>query len=423
MAVINQLKKVWNAFLGRDPTDRRYFEYDGVYSSRPDRTKLSVSNERSIVTAIYSKIAIDVSNVTIQHVRNDEEDRFKEVIEDGLNNCLTLEANLDQTNKAFFRDLVLSMFDEGCIAVAPIETNRDPNNTEAWDVYSLRVCKIVSWYPRFVKVRAYNENTGNYGDLIYDKRDIAIIENPFYAVMNENNSVAKRLIHKINLLDSIDEQSSSGKLDLLVQLPYTIKTEARRQDAEKRRKDIEDQLTGSKYGIAYIDATERVTQLNRAVDNNIMSQIEYLTSMLYSQLGITDEILNGKADEQTMLNYYNSTVEPILAEICNEFKRKFLSKTARSQHQSINYFRDPFKLVPVNQIADIADKFTRNEILTSNELRSIVGRRPVTNDPKADQLVNANLNQSKEEVTAEKKSPILDTLLKRKENQNGSETL
>lgn len=410
MAVINQLKKVWNAFLGRDPTDKRYFEYGGTYSDRPDRTKMSFSNERSIVTAIYNKIAIDVSNVTIQHVRNDEEERFKEVIEDGLNNCLTLEANLDQTNKSFFRDLVLSMFDEGCIAVAPIETNKDVNITDSYDIYSLRVCKIISWYPRFVKVRAYNESTGNYGDLIYDKRDIAIIENPFYSVMNENNSVAKRLINKINLLDSIDEQSSSGKLDLIIQLPYTIKTEARRNDAEKRRKDIENQLTGSKYGIAYVDATERITQLNRAVDNNIMSQIEYLTSMLYSQLGITDEILNGKADEQTMLNYYNSTVEPILAEICNEFKRKFLSKTARSQHQSISYFRDPFKLVPVNQIADIADKFTRNEILTSNELRSIVGRRPVTNDPKADQLINANLNQSKEELKEENESPILDKL-------------
>lgn len=423
MAVINQLKRVWDAFKGRDPTDERYFEYYGGNSDRPDRPKMSYSNERSIVAAVYNRIAIEVANATIQHVKNDAEDRFKEVIDSGLNDCLTLEANLDQTNKAFFRDLVLSMFDEGCVAVAPVITNRDVNTTDGYDIYAMRVCKIITWYPRFVKVRCYNENTGNYGDLIYDKHDIAIIENPFYSVMNENNSVAKRLINKINLLDSIDNQSSSGKLDLIIQLPYTIKTEARRQDAQKRKEDIENQLTNSKYGIAYIDAAEHVTQLNRAVDNNIMSQVEYLTSMLYSQLGITDEILNGKADEQTMLNFYNSTIEPILAEICNEFKRKFLSKTARSQHQSITYFRDPFKLVPVNQIADIADKFTRNEILTSNELRSIVGRRPVTNDPKADQLVNANLNQSNAELAQKNESPIVDKILKRKENQNGSETV
>lgn len=401
MAVVNQLKKAWNAFLGRDPTDTRYFE-SGGYSYRPDRTRMSMSNERSIVTAVYNKIAIDVCNVTIQHVQNDDEDRFKEVIDDGLNECLTLSANLDQTARAFRQDLVLSMFDEGCVAVAPIEAERDVNNTGSYDIYSMRVCKIIEWYPRFVKVRAYDERKGTYGDLIYDKNSIAIIENPFYAVMNENNSVAKRLINKINLLDAIDEQSSSGKLDLIIQLPYTIKTEARRADAEKRRKDIEAQLTGSKYGIAYADATERITQLNRSVDNNIMSQIEYLTSMLYSQLGITQEILNGTADEQTMLNYYNSTIEPILAAICDEFKRKFLTKTARTQHKSIAYFRDPFKLVPVSSIADIADKFTRNEILTSNELRSIVGRQPVTNDPKADQLINANLNQSKEEVVESK---------------------
>lgn len=394
---ITRLRNAWNAFLGRDPTvsNHSYGIYGGTYY-RPDRTTLSYGNDKSIISAIYNRIAIDVSNINIRHVRVDENGQYQETIDSDLNNCLSLDANLDQTGRAFFQDLVMSLFDEGCIAVLPVDTDKNPNGTDSYKIYSLRVAKIVEWYPRNVKLEAYNENTGKREQIIMNKKDVAIIENPFYAIMNEPNSVLRRLIRKLNLLDAVDEQSSAGKLDLIIQLPYTIRNDKRKAEAEERRANIEKQLAGSKYGIAYADATEHITQLNRPLENNLLNQITYLTNMLYSQLGISETILNGTADEQTMLNYYNTTIEPILSAITDEFKRKFLTKTARSQKQSIMFFKDPFKLVPVNNIADIADKFTRNEILSSNEIRGIIGFRP-SDDPKADELVNSNLNQSNEE--------------------------
>jgi hypothetical protein len=392
-----RLKHAWNAFFNKDPTD--YFKNVGTgYTYRPDRPRLTRGNERSIVTSVYNRLALDASSVSIQHVRLDENNRFLSVIDSGLNSCLTVEANLDQTGRAFIQDIVMSMLDEGSVAIVPVDTTFNPEITGSYDILSMRTGQILEWYPSHVKVRVYNEKTGRKEDIVVPKSTVGIVENPLYAVINEPNSTMQRLIRKLNLLDVVDEQSSSGKLDLIIQLPYVIKTEARRQQADKRRQDIAEQLAGSKYGIAYTDGTERITQLNRPVENNLMKQIEYLTSMLYSQLGITQSILDGTADDKTMLNYYNRTIEPILSAIVDEMKRKFLTKTARSQLQSISFFRDPFKLVPVNEISEIADKFTRNEIMTSNEIRQIVGMKP-SDDPKADELRNKNLSQPKDDQT------------------------
>jgi len=393
----SRLKHAWNAFFNKDPTDY-YKDVGASYTYRPDRPRLTRGNERSIVTSVYNRIALDASSVSIQHVRLDKNNRFLSVIDSGLNNCLTVEANIDQTGRAFIQDIVMSMLDEGCVAIVPVDTTFNPEITGSYDILSMRTGKILEWYPSHVKVRVYNEKTGRKEDIVLPKSTVGIVENPLYAVINEPNSTMQRLIRKLNLLDVVDEQSSSGKLDLIIQLPYIIKTEARRQQAEKRRQDIVDQLAGSKYGIAYTDGTERITQLNRPVENNLMKQIEYLTSMLYSQLGITQSILDGTADDKTMLNYYNRTIEPILSAIVDEMKRKFLTKTARSQLQSILFFRDPFKLVPINEISEIADKFTRNEIMTSNEIRQIVGMKP-SDDPKADELRNKNLRQPMDNQT------------------------
>ena len=395
IALSSRLKHAWNAFTGRDPT--RYYPDVGMgYAYRPDRPRLSRGNERSIVTSVYNRIALDAAAINIQHVRLDENERFLEVIPSGLNSCLNLEANIDQTGRSFIQDVVMSMLDEGCVAIVPIDTDDDPDITGSYKIETMRTGKILEWFPKHVRVRIYNDATGQKEDIILSKSMVGIIENPLYAVINEPNSTMQRLIRKLNLLDAVDEQSSSGKLDLIIQLPYVIKTEARRQQAEKRRKDIENQLSGSKYGIAYTDGTEHITQLNRSVGNNLMSQIEYLTSMLYGQLGITQSILDGTADEKTMLNYYNRTIEPMISAIVDELKRKFLTKTARSQRQSIQFFRDPFKLVPVSELAEISDKLTRNEIATSNEVRQIIGWKP-SKDPKADELRNSNINQSNEE--------------------------
>lgn len=405
MGIRSRLMHAWNAFIGnRDPTYGYDLNVGPGYSYRPDRARLTRGNERTIATAIYNRIALDVSSVVIRHVRLDEEDRFKEFILSGLDNCLSVEANIDQTGRAFMHDVVLSLLDEGCIAIVPVDTTLDPKVTESYDINSMRVGKIVEWHPAHVKVNLYNDRTGQRQDVMMPKKAVAIIENPLYAVVNERNSTMQRLIRKLSLLDAIDEQSGSGKLDMIIQLPYIIRTDAKRQQAEKRRKDIEDQLAGSKYGIAYTDGTERITQLNRPVENNLMKQIEYLTSMLYSQLGITQSVMDGTADEATMLNYNTRTIEPIISAIVDEMKRKFLTKTARSQKQSIMFFSDPFKLVPVEKLADIADKFTRNEILSSNELRQIVGRKP-SSDPKADQLINSNLNQPEEKVDKKPTEP------------------
>lgn len=385
----SRLKHAWNAFLNKDPTTSS--PGSGSYY-RPDRPRFTRGNEKTIVTAVYNRIAIDVAAVSIRHVRLDENGRYTEDIPSGLNECLTLNANLDQTGRALIQDAVMSMIDEGCVAIVPVDTTFDPTISGSFDISSLRTGKIVDWYPQHVRVRLYNEKTGNKEEVTLPKKSVAIVENPLYAVMNEQNSTLQRLIRKLNLLDFVDDRNSSGKLDLIIQLPYVIKTDARRKQAEDRRKDIENQLAGSKYGIAYTDGTERITQLNRPVENNLMSQIEYLTSTLYSQLGITQSVMDGSADEKTMLNYTNRTIEPILSAIVDEMKRKFLTKTARTQGQSIMFFRDPFRLVPVNDIAEIADKFTRNEILTSNEVRQIVGMKP-SEDPKADELNNSNLRQ------------------------------
>lgn len=400
MSFGSRLKHAWNAFTGN--VQINYRDLGMSYSYRADRPRMSRGNERSIVTSVYNRIALDVAALSIQHIRLDENGRFLSVIEDGLNNCLTLEANIDQTSRSFIQDVVISMFDEGSVAIIPVDTTTDPNVSGSYDIQSMRVGQILDWYPQHIRTRVYNEQTGKKEDIVMPKSAVAIIENPLYAVINEPNSTMQRLIRKLNLLDVIDEQSGSGKLDLIIQLPYVIKTEARRQQAENRRKDIESQLSGSKYGIAYTDGTEHITQLNRSVNNNLMSQIEYLTSMLYSQLGITQSILDGTADEKTMLNYNNRTIEPIISAIVDEMKRKFLTKTARSQLQSISFFRDPFKLVPVDQMAEIADKFTRNEIMTSNEIRQVVGMKP-SKDPRADELRNKNLSapSSENESTEE----------------------
>ena len=410
-----RFKHAWNTFFNRDPTDD-FKDVTISYSYRPDRLRLTKGNERSIATSIFNRIALDVSSINIQHCKLDENGRYISPINSKLNNCLTLEANKDQTSRAFIQDVVMSMFDEGCVAIVPIETTANPSITDSYDIYSMRTGKILEWYPDQVKVRVYNDRTGKKEDIKLPKSTVAIIENPLYAVMNEPNSIMQRLIRKLNLLDAIDEQSGSGKLDLIIQLPYTIRSEARRNEAEKRRKDIEMQLANSKYGIAYADATEHITQLNRSVENNLMKQIEYLTEMAYSQLGITQTILDGTADEKTMLNYNNRTVEPIISAIVDGMKRTFLSKTARSQLQSILFFNDPFKLVPISQIAEVADKFTRNEILTSNEIRQIIGMKP-SDDPKADQLINSNISQPNEVV--EKYTNSNENDEKGEENQNG----
>ena len=386
----SRLKHAWNAFTNKDPTPY-YSSYSGGSSSyRPDRPRLHGGNERSIVTSVYNRIAMDAAAVSIRHIRTDDNNQFLETINSGLNTCFNLEANIDQTGRLFLQDAVMSMLDEGCVALVPIDTTMNPLLTNSYDIQTMRTAKILQWTPTHIQVRVYNDKTGLKEDVYVAKSTVAIIENPLYAVINEPNSTMQRLIRKLNLLDSIDEQSSYGKLDLIMQLPYVIKTEARQQQATKRMKDIEEQLSGSTLGIAYTDGTEKITQLNRPIGNNLMGQIEYLTSMLYSQLGITQSILDGTADERTMLNYHNRTIEPIVSSITDESKRKFLTKTARSQNQSITFFRDPFKLVPVNDLSEIADKFTRNEILSSNEVRQIIGMKPSA-DPKADELRNKNL--------------------------------
>ena len=393
---LSRLKHAWNAFTNnKDPTPK-YQDIGASYYYRPDRQRFTGGNERTIVTSVYNRIALDAAAVEIKHVRLDENGRYMETIDSGINRCLNEEANIDQTGRAFIQDVVMSMLDEGCVAIVPVDTTFNPNITNSYDIQSMRVGKILQWYPNHIQVRVYNEKTGNKEDIIVPKSMVGIIENPLYAVINEPNSTMQRLIRKLSLLDAVDEQSGSGKLDLIIQLPYTIKTEARRQQAEARRKEIEVQLTNSKYGIAYTDGTERITQLNRPIENNLMKQIEYLTSMLYSQLGITQSILDGTADEKTMLNYYSRSIEPIISAIVDELKRKFLTRTARSQLQSFLFFRDPFKLVPITEIATIADTFTRNEILSSNEVRQLIGIKP-SSDPKADQLRNSNLNQTEDD--------------------------
>lgn len=392
---VDRLYHAWNAFFSRDPTENTYQGHGYSSSYRPDRVHLTIGNERSIITSVYNRIAIDVAAIAIRHVKIDDEERYIGTINSGLNECLSLDANIDQTGRAMIQDGCMSMFDEGCIAIVPVDTTFNPLVSGAWDVKSMRIGKVVQWFPLHVRVLLYNEKTGRKEEVTLPKKTVAIIENPLYAVMNEPNSTLKRLIRKLNLLDVIDDQSGSGKLDLIIQLPYVIKSEAQRVRADDRRKNIEMQLAGSKYGIAYADATEKITQLNRPAENNLMKQIEYLTSMLHSQLGMTPSIFDGTADEKTMLNYYNRTVEPCLSAIVDEMKRKFLTKTARSQGQSIMYFRDPFKLVPVTELANIGDKFTRNEILSSNDMRAIIGRKP-SKDPRAEELRNKNLNADKQ---------------------------
>lgn len=390
--IIDWFQHSWNAFTNRDPTEN--YRYSGEYSSsyRPDRPRLSRGNERSIATSVFNRIAMDAAAINMSHAKVDQNGRFVNYVNSGLNNCLTLEANKDQTGRAFIQDVVLSLLDEGCVAIVPVDTNKSNDGVNVVDIETMRVGKIKEWYPNHVLVELYNDQTGINQDLKLAKSAIGIIENPLYSVINEPNSTLQRLIRKLLLLDSIDNQSSSGKLDMVIQLPYVIKTEARRVEANKRKKDLEDQMAGSKYGIGYIDGTEKITQLNRPVENNLMSQIEYLTSMLYSQLGITTSVLDGTADPKVMLNYFNRTVEPILAAIADEMKRKFLSKTARTQGQSVIFIRDPFKLLPLDNLAEIADKFTRNEIASANEIRQVIGMQPST-DPKADKLQNSNMPQ------------------------------
>lgn len=390
MSLSERLKHGWNAFL--NPAQSIRYDYGQSTYINPSRPRVSMGNEKSIVTAVYNRIAIDVSQLDIKHVKlDDNNERFKEIVDDSLNQCLTMEANKDQTARNFIQSVVLSLFDEGSVAIVPVDTSINPKVSESYDIESLRVGKILQWYPDHVKLQVYNDKTGNHEDIILPKKTVAIVENPFYVVMNQPNSVAKRLIRKLNILDVIDEQSGSGKLDIILQLPGIIKTEARKKMAEDRRKNIENQLAGSKYGIAYIDGTEKVTQLNRSVENNLMNQITFLTSMLYSQLGVTEEVLSGKADAQTMLNYHNNAVAPVITAVVEAMRCKFLTKTARTRHHTIMYFRDPFRNTPVDKIAEMTDKFTRNEVASSNEMRSVIGWKPV-NDPRADELRNKNLN-------------------------------
>lgn len=396
----SRLVHAWNAFTNKDPTDAPGYTGfgTGAYSNqRPYRSRFTRGNERSIVTSVYNRIALDVASINVNHVRLDKNDRFSEIIKSSLNECLTLDANVDQTGRAFIQDVVISMLDEGCVAIVPVDTTTDPTSTGSFDINSMRTGKIVEWYPRHVKINVYNDRTGEKEDVVLPKNSVAIIENPLYAVINEPNSTMQRLIRKLNLLDTIDNRTGSDKLDLIIQLPYVVKSDLQKKRAGERIDDITNQLSRSDYGIAYIDGTERVTQLNRPVENNLLKQVEYLTSMLYSQLGITQGILEGTADEQTMLNYTTRTIEPIISAITDEMKRKFLTKTARTQGQSIMFFRDPFKLVPVNNIAEIADKFTRNEIATSNEMRQAIGWKP-SDDPKADELRNANIREPARDI-------------------------
>lgn len=407
-----RLAHAWNAFMNRDPT---YHNVGPGYSLRPDRPRLGHGNERSIVSSIFNRIALDVATIDIKHCRLDSAGRFIEEIESGINGCLNFEANIDQSGRAFIHDVVLSMLDEGAVAIVPVDISFNPKISNSFSIDSVRTGKIIEWYPKHVKVRIYNDRRGEKEDILLPKSQVGIIENPLYAIVNEPNSTLQRLMRKLSLLDATDEKTASGKLDLIIQLPYVAKTQARREQAERRRNDMEEQLTNSKYGVAYIDGTEKVIQLNRSLENNLLKQVEYWTNMLYSQLGITQAVLDGTADEQTMLNYNNRTVEPIIAAIADELKRKFLTKTDRSQGQSIEYFRDPFRLVPVNNIAEIADKFTRNEIMTSNEIRQIVGMKPA-DDPKADELRNSNISQSKQE--AENAVPVIKNE-ERREGQNG----
>ena len=417
----SRLKRAWNAFLNRDPPIRSSSYYYGGYSYRPYYQRLGGATDRTVVSAIYNRIAVDASSITIQHVRLDENGRFNETIDSGFNSCLNLSANIDQTGRSFVEDIVLTMLDEGVVAVVPVDTDVDPKLTDSYEIITMRVGKITEWFPDSVRVKLYNDRNGEKEEIMVLKKNAAIIENPFYSVMNEPNGTMRRLIQKLNLLDSVDEQSSSGKLDLIIQLPYVIKNEARRAQAEERRRQIEDQLSGSKYGIAYTDGTEKITQLNRSLENNLLKQIEYLTALAYSQLGITQEIMNGTADEAAMTNYYSRMIEPIVSAIVDEFKRKFLTKTARSQRQSITFYRDPFKLVPIGTVAEMADKFTRNEIMSSNEFRQVIGLKP-SKDPRADELRNKNLNDSadQEKTMAAGKESIAKSLKEEgKENQNG----
>lgn len=418
----SRLKRAWNAFTkSRDPTETDYRDVGVGYVYRPDRARFTRGNERTIATSVYNRIAMDVASIAIKHCRIDKNGRYIEDIKSGLNDCLTIEANLDQTGRSFIQDVVMSMFDEGVVAIVPVDTSLDPTKTNSYDILSMRTGKIIEWFPRHVKVKVYNDRTGKKEDIILPKKSVAIVENPLYAVMNEPNSTLQRLIKKLNILDAIDEQSGSGKLDLIIQLPYVIKSEARQQQAEKRRKDIEDQLKGP-YGIAYTDGTEKITQLNRPVENNLMKQIEYLTNQLYSQIGMTPSVLDGTADEQAMLNYNNRTIEPIISAIVDAMKRSFLSKTARTQGQTVMFFREPFKLVPINNIADIADKFTRNEILSSNEIRQIIGMKP-SDDPKADELRNSNLNHPDENPELSGNGPpVKDTSSANTNEETDSET-
>lgn len=390
MGFMDRLQHGWNAFMNKDPTPYQFYGQSSYY--RPDRPRFSRGNERSIITAVFNRIALDAAAIDLKHVKLDETGKYVSDVKSGLNECLTVEANLDQTARAFKQDIFMSMFDEGCVAIVPVDTTLNPNQTGSYDIQSMRTGKVTQWYPKHVKVKLYNENTGKHEEVVLPKSFVCIIENPLRAVMNEPNSTVQRLIRKLNILDAIDEQSGSGKLDLIIQLPYQVRSDARRKQAESKRQDIEKQLSGSKYGIAYIDATERITQLNRPVENNLLKQIEYLTNMTYSQLGITTAVLDGTADEKTMLNYTSRAVEPIVSAVVDEMKRKFITKTARSKGQSILMFKDPFKLVPVGEIAEIADKLTRNEIASSNEIRQIIGWKP-SSDPKADELRNKNLNE------------------------------
>lgn len=394
---LSVIKHAWGLFTNTNNKNPTFNPEGSSYTISPTRPRFSRGNERTVVTSVYNRIAIDASSIEIKHVILDDEGRFKETKKTRLNNCLTTEANLDQTSRAFMLDVVISLLDEGCVAVVPVKTTINPDNTESYDIDELRTGRIVEWFPKHVMVRLYNDETGMYQDVTLPKSQVAIIENPLYTIMNEPNSTMQRLIHKLSLLDIIDEESSSGKMDLIIQLPYIIKNETKRSQAEERRKQIEDQLRGSRYGVAYIDGTEKVTQLNRSVENNILKQVEYLTNLLYSQLGLTQTIMDGTADENTMNNYYNRTVEPVVSAIVDEFHRKFLTKTARTQGQAIMFFRDPFKLMSVTSIADTADKFTRNELLSSNEFRQIIGRKPST-DPKADMLLNKNISHAPEEM-------------------------
>ena len=394
---LSVIKHAWGLFTNTNNKNPTVKPEGSSYTISPTRPRFTRGNERTIVTSVYNRIAIDASTMDVMHVRLDDEGRFKEPIKSNLNNCLTVEANIDQTSRAFMLDVVISLLDEGCVAVVPVKTTLNPNNTESYDIDELRTGRIMEWFPKHVLVRLYNDETGMYQDVTLPKSQVAIIENPLYTIMNEPNSTMQRLIHKLSLLDIIDEESSSGKMDLIIQLPYIIKNDTKRSQAEERRKQIEDQLRGSRYGVAYIDGTEKVTQLNRSVENNILKQVEYLTNLLYSQLGLTQTIMDGTADENAMNNYYNRTVEPVVSAIIDEFHRKFLTKTARTQGQAIMFFRDPFKLMSVTSIADTADKFTRNELLSSNEFRQIIGRKPST-DPKADMLLNKNISHAPEEL-------------------------